>query len=103
MQTKVYIKDIIDVLGSEYIQIYGDTSGVFVDNVADVEHTTTTTLDWVNPQKTNKQEIAEHSVARVILVDEGVVYSDTLKQSDKEGDRHARKKSYAGQCPYQWC
>lgn len=83
IRKQFFVKDIIDVLGSEYIQIYGDTSGVFVNNVADVEHTTTTTLDWVNPQKTNKQEIVEHSVARVILVDEGVVYSDTLKQSDK--------------------
>lgn len=83
MQTKVYIKDIIEVLGTEFICAYGKMDDSFVDNVADVEHTTPTTLDWVNPQKTNKQEIAEHSVAHVILVDEDVVYSDVLKQADK--------------------
>ena len=37
-------------------------------------HVNLTTLDWINPAKTNKQEIAEKSPARVLLVDEDVVY-----------------------------
>lgn len=69
---KVSINEIIDILGNEISTVYGLTDGVFVDNIADVAHVEETTLDWVKPAKNNKQEIAENSKAKVLLVDESV-------------------------------
>lgn len=69
---KVLIQSIVDFLGCDLLSINGDTDGVFIDNLADAEHVNEYTLDWVNPSKSNKQCIAEHSAARVLLVDESV-------------------------------
>lgn len=63
------IEEIIDFLGTDSVQVIGDATGCYIDNLADVAHVTETSLDWVNPAKSNKQAIAEHSKAKVILVD----------------------------------
>lgn len=71
---KVSIKEVIKCLGTQVQKVAGDHEGYYIDNLADIAHVNLTTLDWVNPAKTNKQEIAEKSPARVLLVDEDVVY-----------------------------
>ena len=71
---KVSVKDIISCLGEQILKVAGAHEGVYIDNLADVSHTSLTTLDWVNPSKSNKQEIVEKSPARVILVDMNVEY-----------------------------
>jgi len=71
---KISIKEIIDCLGIQVLNVAGAHEGCYIDNLADVAHVNLTTLDWVNPAKTNKQEIAEKSPARVLLVDEDVTY-----------------------------
>lgn len=71
---KIRVKDIICCLGSHVQKVAGAYEGYYIDNLADIEHVNLTTLDWVNPAKTNKQEIAEKSPARVMLVDNGVEY-----------------------------
>lgn len=68
--------EIIETLGPQVLYVVGGQEGVFIDNLADVAHVNKTTLDWVNPSKSNKQEIIEKSPAQVILVDEGVEYVD---------------------------
>lgn len=68
----ILIDDIIDFLGKDNVCVIGNTVGRYIDNLADVAHTNETTLDWVNPAKTNKQIIAESSRAKVVLVDRGV-------------------------------
>lgn len=73
---KIFVKDIIECLGSQVQNVAGIFEGVFIDNLADVAHVNQTTLDWVNPSKTNKQEIIEKSPARVLLVDDSVEYVD---------------------------
>lgn len=83
MQMKVFINDIIKVLGTECFSVYGNTDGVYVDNVADSTHTTPSTLDWVSHLKTNKQEIVENSVARVIIVDREITFTERLKSAHK--------------------
>lgn len=83
MGNNVYIKEIIAELGNECFRVYGNIEDVFVNNVADVEHTTSTTLDWIGQTKDNKQEIAENSIARVLLVNEEVSYTERLKQKGK--------------------
>ena len=80
---EVALTKVLELLGDSVIKVYGQTESVVIDNLADVEHTVETTLDWVNPVKDNKQEIAESSKARVILVDEKVKYSQTIQDSQK--------------------
>lgn len=70
---KIDIKELLQFLGDKVLQVYGSSQNVFIDNLAEVERVNETTLDWINPSKPNKQEIAESSKARVLLVDSGVL------------------------------
>lgn len=69
---KIYISELLDYLAKQVIGVDGNTEGRFIDNLAEVERVSETTLDWINPSKQNKQSIAEESKARVLLVDESV-------------------------------
>lgn len=71
---KISVQEIIDCLGTQILKVAGGHEGYYVDNLADADHVNLTTLDWVNSSKANKQEIAETSPARVILVDRDVEY-----------------------------
>lgn len=71
---KIFLDEILVCLGTQVIKVEGSKDGVFIDNISDVAHVNKTTLDWVNPNKTNKQEIVNNSQANVILVDESVSY-----------------------------
>lgn len=73
---QITINELLECLGGQVLSVEGDTEGVYIDNLADIAHVNTTTLDWINPSKTNKQEIAECSKAKVILVDESVLTID---------------------------
>lgn len=70
---KIYIEDVLQFLDDKVMQLYGSVEGVYIDNLAEVERVNETTLDWINPSKLNKQEIAENSKARVLLVDESIM------------------------------
>ena len=72
IKKKIFVKEILAFLGKQVIAVYGNTEGLFIDNLADVEHVCETTLDWINPSKTNKQRMVEGSKARVLLVDSSV-------------------------------
>ena len=79
MKTKrIELQEIINFISKDIKNIYGNFQDLFVDNVADAAHTNETTLDWINSNKINKQEIAELTTAKVILVDSGVAYSECL-------------------------
>lgn len=73
---RIPITEILDFLGPHVLAVEGTCSDelkeLFIDNLAEVERVNETTLDWINPAKTNKQEIAERSNARVMLVDETI-------------------------------
>lgn len=66
---KITIQEILQFLGEKVLQVHGPVEGVYIDNLAEVERVKETTLDWIKPSKPNKQEIAENSKARVLLVD----------------------------------
>lgn len=84
MQKKqVELTKILAFLGDIVIRVEGSVTGVSVDNLADVEHTDQSTLDWVGSSKENKQEIAEASKAKVILVDKSIQYSENMRNSQK--------------------
>ena len=68
----IFVSEIIDFLSEKVIRIDGPEREVYIDNLAEVERVNETTLDWINPSKQNKQEIAETSKARVLLVDESI-------------------------------
>ena len=80
---KVSLKEVIGVLGDLLITTYGQTEDVYIDNLADVQHVNSNTLDWVGNNKKNQQVIAEHSPAKVILVGGKVVFSEALQEQKK--------------------
>lgn len=82
-KVKVNVKEIIAYLGNDFINVFGNTENVFIDNLADAQHVNESTLDWVKPNNQEKQTIAETSVAKVVLTDDSVVYSDTMCQQQK--------------------
>ena len=69
---EIDIKEIIQFLGDKVLNIVGSEEGAWIDNLAEVERVNETTLDWINPSKSNKQHIAECSKARVLLVDSSI-------------------------------
>ena len=83
IKKKVFVKDILEILKDDVKAIYGDTKGLWIDNITNVERINEQSLDWINPAKTNKQEIAESSKARTLMVDSDVKYTDTIKNHGK--------------------
>lgn len=69
---RIELLEIIDFLGQEVLRIEGETSDKYIDNLADASRINETSLDWINPAKPNKQQIAESSKARVLLVDDSI-------------------------------
>ena len=69
---RITLQELCDFLGNKVLGIVGRKDLVYVDNLADSTHVNATTLDWINPSKSNKQEMAEKSKARVLLVDDSV-------------------------------
>ncbi len=79
---KIEVDRIIDTLQKEVLNVYGRIEG-YIDNISDSLHTSITTLDWVNPNKENKQKIVESSLAKVILVDDSVMYTKEIELQGK--------------------
>ena len=80
---KVLLNDIISYLQNDIFVVMGSLENIYVDNVADPTNTTTTTLDWVNSLKSNKQALAENTPAKVVLVDKDVVYTSKMQADGK--------------------
>ena len=70
---RISISELVALLGADNVSIVGNAVDCYIDNLADVSHTNTTTLDWINPAKSNKQAIAEASKAKVMLVDKEIL------------------------------
>lgn len=80
---RIELHDLIRFISADIKQIYGNPENLFVDNITDAANTNETTLDWINPTKANKQEIAEMSKAKVMLVDSSVLFSMELQSQNK--------------------
>lgn len=72
IKKKIYLEEILSFLGDRVLRVEGETNGLYIDNLTELERVNNTTLDWINPSKQNKQEIAEDSKANVLLVDESI-------------------------------
>lgn len=79
----IYLDRILEVLGSDVLAVHGNTNDVYVDNLADSEHVTKTTLDWVKESNPHRQSVVESTCARVIIVGESVEYTDVIKEQGK--------------------
>ena len=73
IKKQISVETILDFLGEKVISVHGDTEGLFIDNLTDVNRVCETTLDWINPSKSNKQEIVEKSKARVLFTDTSII------------------------------
>lgn len=80
---EIQLADILAFLGDKVISVVGSTENVTINNLSDVKRTTETTLDWITPTKENKQQIAENTPAKVILVDQTIEYSDVIAAANK--------------------
>jgi len=80
---KVTVQEIINTLGNDVCQVYGTIEGKFIDNLADTEHTTSTTLDWIKASNKKKKSIVEQTPALTIIVDERMEYTQNLKEQGK--------------------
>lgn len=80
---RIDLKQMIEFLSDKLLTVIGNQTNVYIDNLADVQNVTTTTLDWINPNKVDKQHIAECTKARVLLVDDSIQYTDTMQKQNK--------------------
>ena len=80
---QVEVKKIIDFLGSDVVKIKGDFNLRVIDNITNIERVNERSLDWINPNKENKQQLAIESKANVLLVDNSVEYNDEIKRKGK--------------------
>lgn len=83
MNKNIFVKDIVHFLGNDALSVYGAVADVFVDNVADLEHTNPTTLDWINVSKDNKKELVLKSPAKVFIVDPSLEYDSDIQEAQK--------------------
>ncbi len=79
----ILLKDIIRYLGSQVRIIYGNPETIEIRYLRNPLNVDEFTLDWINPRRSNKQSIVETSLAKAILVDETIQYSESLKAQGK--------------------
>lgn len=80
---KIRLSEILTFLGEKVLNVTGNIGDVYIDDMSDASHVVATSIDWINPNKVNKQKIAEHSLAKVILVDNSIEYSENLSKANK--------------------
>lgn len=83
IRKKVKVKDIVSYLGDEVLNVIGDYKIKKIDNIADIERVTESTLDWVNPSRNDRQRLAENSKAKVLLVDPTIVMTEGMIENGK--------------------
>ncbi|MDX9694749.1 MAG: DapH/DapD/GlmU-related protein [Bacteroidales bacterium] len=79
----ITIDAILKYLGEDVIISYGFTEGIIIKYLKEPKDVDGYTLDWISSRRNDKQHIAETSKAKVIIVDETIIYSDLLKQANK--------------------
>ena len=80
---KIEVREILSFLGNKVLRVDGPLDNIYIDNLAEVDRVNESTLDWINPSKQNKQLIAEQSLAKVLLVDDDVFYSQIVNEQRK--------------------
>lgn len=78
------LTEIIDFLADDLLEIKGENlDKIIIKHLKEPAEVDGFTLDWINPAKENKQQIAEDTNAKAILVDEEIAYSEIIKTQGK--------------------
>lgn len=83
MDKKIEITKIINFFKDYIITIDGKISNMIISNIRDAKNVDEHSLDWINPLKLNKQEIAENTKAKIIICDKDIDYSEKIKVNGK--------------------
>ncbi len=83
MKIPIPLIEIITFLGDDVKNIYGSPEELFIHYLKASDQTDEYTLDWVNPAKTNKQNLVEQSKAKAILISESSEFSTELQNQSK--------------------
>lgn len=83
MKTPILLTAIIEFLGDDVINVFGSSNELFIQHLKAPDQVDELSLDWINPAKLKKQNLAEQSKAKAILVCEGVEYSSELQEQGK--------------------
>lgn len=79
----VALKDIVSFLGKKVLDVYGEIGEIAIDNITNVDRVNENSLDWINPERLDRQRMAEKSRAKTILVDKSLEYSAIIKNQGK--------------------
>jgi len=78
------LTEIINFLSNDLLEIKGENADkIVIKYLKEPAEVDEFTLDWINPAKENKQQIAEDTNAKAILVDEEIAYSEIIKTQGK--------------------
>jgi UDP-3-O-[3-hydroxymyristoyl] glucosamine N-acyltransferase len=83
LNTKIPVQSVLDILGAEVIQVFGDPSTQLIDNLGSRDHVNLFTLDWIHIARTDKQRLADETRASVIIADPDVIYSAAMQAAKK--------------------
>lgn len=83
MNKNIELIDITAFFSDYIIEIKGKIDNITVSNISASEKVNEYSLDWINPLKLNKQEIAEQTKAKAIICDNSVMYSNEIIKDDK--------------------
>ncbi len=79
---EITVKEIIKFLGDSVAFVDGNPENLVVDNLSDVAHVNSSSLDWVKSSHSS-QLVAEASKANTLLVGLDVIYSSVLANQKK--------------------
>jgi len=80
---EVRVKDIVEFLAEDIIDVKGTVGDALIDNITNAERVCSSSLDWVNPDKACKQNIAEQSQAKTLLVDSNIEFNNIIESQGK--------------------
>lgn len=80
---EIAVKEIINFLGQDVLETKGNIGNRFINNITNIERVNASSLDWINPSKSNKQELAETSPAKVLIVNNDIEFTPELQEQDK--------------------
>jgi UDP-3-O-[3-hydroxymyristoyl] glucosamine N-acyltransferase len=83
MRRIVLLSDIVRFLGDGVIALDGDINDKSIDCIAMFGESTSSSLDWVNTSREDKQHLVESSKSLALLVDESVEYSIMMQKQEK--------------------
>lgn len=83
MKNIIKVDEVIAFIGDRLLDVKGNANNTYIDNVSDADNVTSTTLDWINKSKVDKQTIAESTIAKVILADPTVEFTRIMEEQQK--------------------